>query len=115
MRIEEFRISSKYNSSPKIVVGGKNARCGKIAVKMTGGTSGPKEIYSALANAGIGTIIGMHFPESHIEEAKKNHMNVVVSGHMSSDSLGINIIADEWQKNGLEVLPCSGLIRVSRV
>ena len=115
MRIEEFRISSKYNSAPKIVVGSKNGRCGKVAVKMTGGTSGPKEIYEALANAGIGTIIGMHFPESHIEEARKHHMNVVVSGHMSSDSLGINIIADEWQKNGLEVLPCSGFIRVSRV
>ena len=40
---------------------------------------------------------------------------MVVSGHMSSDSLGINLIADEWQKKGLGVLPCSGLIRVSRV
>lgn len=115
MRIEEYRMASKHNSAPKIVVGSKNARCGKIAVKMTGGTSGPKEIYSALSNAGVGTIIGMHFPESHIEEARKNHMNVVVSGHMSSDSLGINIIADEWQKNGIEVLPCSGFLRVSRV
>jgi hypothetical protein len=57
----------------------------------------------------------MHFPESHLEEARKHHINMVVSGHMASDSLGINIIADEWQRKGLEVLPCSGLIRVSRV
>lgn len=115
MKIEEFRIASKHNSPPKIIVGNRNRHCGRIAVKMTGGTSGPKEIYEKLAIAGIGTVIGMHFPESHIEEARRNHLNIVVSGHMSSDSLGINLIADEWQKNGLDTIPCSGLIRVSRV
>lgn len=115
MKIEEFQRATKFNSAPKVVVGSKSARCGKVIFKMTGGTSGPKEIYEALAHAGVGTVVGMHFPESHIEEAKKHHINMVVSGHMASDSLGVNIIADEWQKNGLEVLPCSGLIRVSRV
>ena len=115
MRIEEFQTATRFNSAPKIVVGSKSGRCGKVIFKMTGGTSGPKEIYEALAHAGVGTVVGMHFPESHIEEAKKHHINMVVSGHMASDSLGVNIIADEWQKNGLEVLPCSGLIRVSRV
>ena len=115
MRIEEFQTATRVNSAPKIVVGSKSGRCGKVIFKMTGGTSGPKEIYEALAHAGVGTVVGMHFPESHIEEAKKHHINMVVSGHMASDSLGVNIIADEWQKNGLEVLPCSGLIRVSRV
>ncbi len=115
MRIEEFQRATEFNSAPKVVVGSKSARCGKVIFKMTGGTSGPKEIYEALAHAGVGTVVGMHFPESHIEEAKKHHINMVVSGHMASDSLGVNIIADEWQKNGLEVLPCSGLIRVSRV
>ncbi len=115
MKIEEYQMAAKYNSAPKIVVGSKTNHCGRIAVKMTGGTSGPKEIYEALAHAGIGTVIGMHFPESHIEEAKKHRINMVVSGHMASDSLGINLIADEWQRKGIEVLPCSGLLRVSRV
>ncbi len=115
MRIEEFQRATRFNSAPKVVVGSKSARCGKVIFKMTGGTSGPKEIYEALAHAGVGTVVGMHFPESHIEEARKHHINMVVSGHMASDSLGVNIIADEWQKKGLEVLPCSGLIRVSRV
>ena len=115
MTIPEFQQSAKYNSPPKIVVGGKTSRCGDVIFKMNGGTSGPKEIYQHLAAAGVGTVVGMHFPESHIEEARKHHINMVISGHMSSDSLGINIIADEWQKAGVEVVPCSGLIRVSRV
>ena len=115
MEIPEFQIAAKHNSKPKIVVGSGKNRCGKVIFKMTGGTSGPKEIYEKLADAGVGTVVGMHFPESHLEEARKYHINMIVSGHMASDSLGINIIADEWQKNGVEVVPCSGFIRVSRV
>lgn len=115
MKEPEFITASKHNSPPKIIVGSKTARCGPVICKMNGGTSGPKEIYAELSKAGIGTVVGMHFPESHVEEARKHHMNLVVSGHMSSDSLGINIIADEWQKHGVEVIPCSGFIRHSRL
>ena len=114
MSIPEFRISSKYNSPPKIVVGDPKNHAGKIVAKMTGGTSGPKEIYERFSQAGVGTVIGMHFPESHIEEARKHHINMIVSGHMASDSVGVNLIADEWERKGIEVIPCSGLIRVSR-
>ena len=114
MSIPEFRISSKYNSPPKIVVGSEKNRCGKVIAKMNGGTSSPKEIYEKLSQAGVGTVVGMHFPESHIDEAKKHHINLVISGHMASDSVGINLVADEWEKKGIKVIPCSGLIRVSR-
>ena len=30
------------------------------------------------------------------------------------DSLGMNLYLDELEKKGAEVIPCSGLIRVSR-
>ncbi|MDR0887697.1 MAG: hypothetical protein LBM39_00720 [Candidatus Methanoplasma sp.] len=110
----EFQQAAKYNDPPKIIVGGKKNRCGKIIAKMTGGTSGPKEIYEKLAAAGVGTVVGMHFPESHIEEAKKYNINMVISGHMASDSLGINRICDVWQKKGLETFGCSGFTRFSR-
>lgn len=115
MTIPEFQISTRYNSPPKIVVGEPKNHAGKVIAKMTGGTSGPSGIYEKLAQAGVGTVVAMHFPESHIEEARKHHINMIVSGHMASDSVGVNLIADEWQKKGIEVLPCSGLIRVSRV
>jgi putative NIF3 family GTP cyclohydrolase 1 type 2 len=114
MTIPEYRIASKQNSPPTIIAGKKKGRCGKLMFKMTGGTSGPKEIYEKMAQAGVGTAIGMHFPESHVEEAKKNCINLIVAGHMSSDSLGINLIADIWEKKGIETLPFSGVIRYSR-
>ena len=115
MTVPEFRMAAKFNCWPKILVGRPDSRCGKVVFKMNGGTSSPKEIYSELARAGVGTLVGMHFPESHLEEAARNHINLIVSGHMPSDSLGVNLVADEWQRHGIEVVPCSGLLRYSRL
>ena len=53
-----------------------------------------KEIYEKMAQAGIGTIIGMHMGEEHRKEAEKYHLNVVIAGHMASDSLGMNLFLD---------------------
>ncbi|MCL2333408.1 hypothetical protein [Candidatus Methanoplasma termitum] len=110
----EFKLASKYNDPPKIMVGNKKSRCGKVIAKMTGGTSGPKEMYEKLAQAGVGTVVGMHFPENHLEEAKKQNINMIISGHMASDSLGINRICDVWEKKGIEVIGCGGFMRFSR-
>lgn len=110
----EYRVAAKSNCRPRIMVGSKDSRCGKILCKMTGGTSLPKTMYKPLADAGVGTVMAMHFPADHYEAAREAHINLVCSEHMPSDSLGVNQICDEWQKHGIEVLPCSGLIRCSR-
>ncbi len=114
MKEPEFQTASKLNDPPKIVVGDAKGRCGKVISKMTGGTSGPKELYEKLAIAGVGTVVGMHFPEDHLEECRKHNINVVISGHMASDSLGINLMCDVWEKKGIEVFGCSGFTRFSR-
>ncbi|MFH1838510.1 MAG: NGG1p interacting factor NIF3 [Candidatus Kuenenbacteria bacterium] len=113
--IPEFKAAIQYNAGPKIFTGSPESSCGKITVtEFTGGTSGSKEIYEKMAQAGIGTIIGMHMAEEHRKEAEKYHINVVIAGHMASDSLGLNIFLDELEKNGLEIIPLSGLIRIKR-
>ena len=83
-------------------------------VDMTGGTSGPAESIPRLAGAGVGTILGMHMGEDHRKKAKAEHMNVVIAGHVSSDSLGMNLIIDEYERAGVQVVACSGFTRVSR-
>jgi len=47
--------------------------------------------------------------------AREAHLNVVVAGHCPSDSLGMNLFLDELEKRGIEIITCSGLIRVSRI
>jgi hypothetical protein len=68
-----------------------------------------------MAQAGIGTVVGMHLGEEGRKEAESANINVVIAGHMSSDSLGVNLFLDQLEKRGIEVVPCSGLIRVSRI
>ena len=113
--IPEYKEAIRHGAGPKIFVGAEENRCGKIAItEMTGGTEGSAKLYEKMAQAGIGTIIGMHMSEEHKKEAEAANINVVIAGHMSSDSLGMNIFLDELEKKGIEVVPCSGLIRVKR-
>ena len=114
--IPEYQQAIQIGAGPKIFVGSGENRTGKIVLtEITGGTEGSAEIYEKLAQAGAGTIIGMHISEKHREEAEKANVNVVIAGHMSSDSIGLNLFLDELEKRGVEILPCSGLIRVKRV
>ncbi len=114
--ITEYRIASQNKCGPTIFVGHEKSRCGKVVpAEITGGTEGAKKMYQSLAQAGVGTIISMHQSEEHRKEALKNHLNVIVAGHMASDSIGINLFADQLEKKGLTLFPCSGFIRVSRL
>lgn len=113
--IPEYRQASKIGAGPKIFVGREENRCGKIVLtEMTGGTEGSPKLYEKMAQAGIGTIISMHQSEEHRKEAEAANLNVVIAGHISSDSLGVNLFLDELTKQGIEIIPCSGLIRVPR-
>ena len=114
-RVPEYQEAKKQGAGPILFSGDKKNRAGKIvASEITGGTEGSKEIYQAMANAGIGTIIGMHQSEEHRKAAEEAHINVVIAGHISSDSIGMNLFLDELEKKGMEVVPFAGLIRVSR-
>ena len=110
----EYADAVKHNAGPTIVVGTKDRRAGKVMVDMTGGTSGSEDAYNKLQTARVGTLVTMHIGEKHRKEAEKNHINVIIAGHMSSDSLGMNLILDKLEEQGVEVLPTSGLLRHKR-
>jgi len=113
--VPEYREAIKNNAGPKILIGDKNRRAGKVFVDMTGGTEGSKDIFESLANSGVSTIVAMHLSEEHRKEAEKRHMNMVIAGHISSDNVGVNLMLDELEKvEQLEVLPCSGFRRFKR-
>ena len=82
---------------------------------MTGGTEGPKEMYQKFAQSTrISTIVGMHFSKEHVEEAQKQHLNVVVAGHIASDNLGMNLLLDACLDARVEVIEAGGFRRVDR-
>ncbi|MCM8761492.1 MAG: NGG1p interacting factor NIF3, partial [Candidatus Omnitrophica bacterium] len=70
---------------------------------------------SRLSQAGVGTIVAMHLSEEHFKHAKEEFINVIIAGHIASDTLGLNLLLDEIEKvEDIKVIPCSGFVRVKR-
>ncbi|MDZ4064221.1 MAG: NGG1p interacting factor NIF3, partial [Coriobacteriia bacterium] len=68
-----------------------------------------------LSQAGVGTLVGMHYSEEHRKHAEELKLNLVIAGHISSDTLGMNLVLDEIEKAGdVEIITVSGMIRVKR-
>ncbi len=114
LEIPEFDEGMKRGDGPAIFCGDPKGRPGKIYVSMTGGTGPGDDIWEKCSHAGIGTVVEMHFSKASIEKAQKHHINLISSGHIPSDSLGMNILLDEFEKKGVKIVPASGLIRVKR-
>lgn len=113
--IPEYQEATKIKAGPKLFSGSPDHHCGKIAfTELTGGTEGSPEMYERLAQAGVSTVVGMHLAERHTEGAKKAHVNAIVAGHMSSDSIGMNLFCDHLEKKGIDIIALGGFIRVSR-
>lgn len=114
--LPEMQISKKNWIWPQIWSWTPESSSWKIAIAwITGWTSGSKDIYEKYAQAWIGTILVMHISEDHLKEAKKHNINVIMTDHMASDSLWLNLIADEFEKMWVEIMDFSGFTRISRV
>jgi putative NIF3 family GTP cyclohydrolase 1 type 2 len=114
LELPEYKQAKQYGAGPKIIAGGPTHRVGRYLVEMTGGTNPSSKVYERLSQYGISTVVGMHMRDDSMNKASESHMNVVIAGHMSSDSLGMNLFLDELEKQDIDIVPCGGLIRVSR-
>lgn len=110
-KLNELDAYKDKIGGPVIRVGGENDYAGKIAVLMAGGTNGGADVFKAYFEAGVGTIVCMHVPEDVKKAVEEQNIgNIIVAGHMASDSIGLNMIADELEKRGLEVTRMGGIL-----
>ena len=112
--IPEYEDAAKKGYGPEIVSGTGSRRPGRIVVDMTGGTEGPTDALNRLSAAGVDTLVGMHYSEEHKKRAEELHMNLVLAGHISSDTLGMNLVLDRIESKGVKVCCTSGIVRVRR-
>jgi hypothetical protein len=112
--IPEYEHAAKQGYGPELVLGKDEHRPGRIVVDMTGGTEGPVDALDRLSAAGVDTLVGMHYGEEHRKRAEALHMNLVIAGHISSDTLGMNLILDRIESRGVAVCCTSGIVRVHR-
>ena len=106
--IAEYKNSVR---KPVIRVGSEDSYAGKIYVLMAGYTGPGAPVHKLYFEGGVGTLIVMHLPESSAKELDEHKTgNIIVAGHMSSDSIGMNIIANKWRELGVEVTMMSGVV-----
>lgn len=117
MDIPEYKEAAGVSAGPRIILGNPKRNAGRILVEMTGGTEGPKEVFDKLYKCGVRTLICMHLSEEHLKKVKDANLNVVIAGHISSDTLGLNLLLDRIEKEAkenFEVTSFSGFNRISR-
>jgi len=117
LELPEYDYAAKIGNGPHILVGSKDKKAGKIFVDMTGGTEGSTEVFEKLAVAGVSTIVAMHLSEEHYKNAQKYYINVVIAGHIASDTLGLNLMLDAVEQNfgKLQITTVSGFKRFNHV
>ena len=115
--IPEYQIAEKFNTGPRVILGNRKRAVGKILLEMTGGTEGSKDVFGKLYKAGVRTLVSMHLSEEHFKKVKDANLNVVIAGHISSDTLGLNLLLDNLEKaakHSFQVVSCSGFTRIKR-
>jgi putative NIF3 family GTP cyclohydrolase 1 type 2 len=113
--LPEYKYAREQLAGPRVILGNPNRPVGKIFVEMTGGTEGPKEAFDKLYKAGVRTLVSMHLSEEHFRKVRDANLNVVIAGHISSDTLGLNLLLDRIvKKEKISIVSCSGFTRFDR-
>ena len=109
--LEEIAEYKNSERKPVIRVGAKDSFAGKIMVNMAGLTGPGATVLKEYFDAGVGTLVMMHIPEADAKVLKEQNIgNVIIAGHLSSDSIGINKIIREWEKYGIQTTIMSGVV-----
>ncbi|MGD8506616.1 MAG: hypothetical protein PVF15_08140 [Candidatus Bathyarchaeota archaeon] len=90
----------------KIRLGKAENPAGKVVVSHGAGTNGGYEIAKTYFKHGIGTVVYIHISPGDLAKLKaESRRNLVVSGHVASDSVGINPFIHELERRNVSVIP----------
>jgi hypothetical protein len=94
-----------------VPVGTVDRPLGKLAVVHGAGTNGGARIAQAYLDHGVGTVLYIHCAADEVARLRDSGVegNLIVSGHIASDLLGINRYVTEIEQRGVEVVRMSGL------
>jgi putative NIF3 family GTP cyclohydrolase 1 type 2 len=88
----------------KVRLGKPENLAGRIMVSHGAGTNGGYEIARTYFKHGFGTVVYIHVGVGDLEKLKaEGKGNFIVTGHIASDSVGINPFIRELEKKGISV------------
>jgi len=116
--VDELKTIPEMEASlvqPEVWLGSVENPVGRWLVQMAAGTNGGAAIYRTYYEHGINTILAMHIDDRDLRELEQLRLpqaNLLITGHMPSDSIGMNRIIAALEQRGIEVIAGSGVIRV---
>jgi hypothetical protein len=111
--IEEFPEMEAALTRPEAWLGLNEAPIGRYTVAMAGGTNGGHPVFREYFRHGVDTVFAMHIAEEDLGRLRAEFPsgnNLVVTGHMATDSIGINRVIDGLAERGIEVTRTAGVI-----
>jgi putative NIF3 family GTP cyclohydrolase 1 type 2 len=101
------------HSGPEAWAGTTSNRLGRWTVAIAGGTNGGYPVFHEYFQAGVNTIFAMHIDEGDLHQlraAADPGNTLVITGHMTSDSIGINVVIRGLEERGIEVVRTGGVV-----
>lgn len=99
--LKEFKTASTEILVP---LGDLDNEAGKVVVAHGAGTNGGYSVAKAYFDHGVGTVIYIHINPPDLAKLKEyGKGNLIISGHIASDMVGINPYLRELEKRGVEV------------
>ncbi|HXW78727.1 MAG TPA: hypothetical protein VEJ84_04470, partial [Acidimicrobiales bacterium] len=101
---------------PEVWVGDSDGALGRWVVAMAGGTNGGYPVFREYWDVGVDTIFAMHCAEDDLQRLRAEASpgkSLVVTGHMATDSIGINAVIAGMEQRGIEVTRTSGIVAPS--
>ena len=103
--LEELSEFRNALTKIKIRLGKPENKAGKVVVSHGAGTNGGYEIAKTYFDHGIGTVIYIHIGIGDLAKLKaENKGNLIITGHIASDSVGINPLIKELEKRDVQVI-----------
>ncbi len=101
-KLPEFR---KAQTEIMVGLGKSSNKAGRVVVSHAAGTNGGYDVAKAYFKHGVGTLIYIHISPSDLDRLRADGVgNLIVTGHISSDSVGINPFLSELENKGIEVI-----------
>jgi hypothetical protein len=93
-----------------LALGDPKAPAGRVKVSHGAYTNGGHAIATAYFEAGIDTVLYIHLQPPELEKLRQEAKgNLIISGHIVSDEIGIDPLIDALRAEGLQVECISGL------
>lgn len=109
--LSSFKEMQTARTKVEVLIGDENQKAGKTVVAHGAYTNGGYSIANSFFENGVDTVIYIHvtYPD-YIKLKSENKGNLIVSGHIASDSVGINPFVEVLREKGLEVTTIKGII-----